>query len=171
MNPLRTLHSYKRRIYFINKDFQRDFIVKFCILAGIGSVLTMGVVYWLAMNSTTVGIRDGRLAVHTTADYLLPLMLQTVSLEVIIGGIATVFLTMLISFRVAGPLHRLKMMLKGLAQGDVSTQMNLRSDDQLKDLAQVYNEAINKLNSRIKALKNISSVDEFKRELESFKTS
>jgi len=63
------------------------------------------------------------------------------------------------------------MMLQGLAKGDVATQMYLRSDDQLKDLAQVYNETINKLNVRIKALKNASSLDEIKKELDNFKTS
>ena len=138
---------------------------------GIGAVLTMGLVYWMAMSSTTVAIRDGRVAVHTTADYLLPLMLQTVLLEVIIASIATVALTMIFSFRIAGPLYRFKMMLQGLAKGDVATQMYLRSDDQLKDLAQVYNETINKLNVRIKALKNASSLDEIKKELDNFKTS
>jgi len=170
MSPTQTARSYKRRIYYINKDFQRDFIVKFCILAGLGSILTMGLVYWMAKNSTTVDIRQGHVAVHTTADYLFPLMFQTVSLEVIILSMATIILTLIISFRIAGPLYRFKMMLQGLAQGDLSSQMHLRSDDQLKDLANTYNEAINKLNHKIIILKNTSTVDEFKRELDKFKT-
>jgi methyl-accepting chemotaxis protein len=171
MTQSKKAHPYKRRIYYINKAFQRDFIVKFCILTGIGSILTMGLVYWLAMNSTTVAISDGRVAVHTTADYLLPLMSQTVLLGLVIGCIATVALTMIISFRIAGPLYRFKIMLHGLAQGDFSASMQLRSDDQLKDLAQAYNESIGKLNNKIKALKNISSAEELKRELDNFKTS
>jgi len=164
-------HPYKRRIYYINKDFQKNFIIKFCILAGLGAVVAMGFIYGLAMSSTTVVIRDGRVAVHTTADYLLPLMFQTVLFEVIIVSIVTIALTMLVSFRIAGPLYRFKMMLQGLGQGDLSTQMHLRSDDQLKDLAQVYNEAVGKLNGKIKTLKNATSVDEIKRELDKFKTS
>jgi methyl-accepting chemotaxis protein len=170
MTQSKTGPQYQRKICYIRKDFQRDFIVKFCILAVAGSVLTMGLVYWLAMNSTTVAIRYGRVAVHTTADYLLPLMFQTVLLEIIIGIIATIALTLIISFRIAGPLHKLKMMFQGLAKGDLSAQMYLRSDDQLKDLAQDYNEAIRQLNNKIKALKNISSMDEIKRELDQFKT-
>jgi len=162
---------FKRKIIYINKDFQRDFIIKFCLLTGLGAVLAMGLVYWLAMNSTTVAIRDGRVAVHKTAEYLLPLMFQTVSLEVIIVVIATISLTMIISFRIAGPLYRLKMMFQVLAEGDFSTQMHLRTDDQLKDVAQAYNDAINKLNNKIKVIKNLSSVDEMKRELDNFKTS
>ena len=170
MNPLKTIRRYRRRIYFINNDFQKDFILRFCALAGLGSVLTMGLVYWLAKNSTTVAIWDGHVAVHTTADYLLPMMFQTVLLEVIIGTVATIALTMIISFRISGPLFRLKMMFLGLAKGDLSSQMQIRSDDQLKDLAQGYNEAISKLNYKIKALKNIASVDDIKRELDNFKT-
>ena len=170
MKQSKTARPYKRRNYYVHKDFQKDFIVKFCILTGLGSVLSMGLVYWLAMNSTTVAIKDAHVAVRTTADYLLPLMFQTVLLEVIIGTIATVALTLIISFRIAGPLYRLKVMFQGLAQGDVSAQMQLRSNDQLKDLAQSYNEAIGKLNIKIKALKNISTVNEIKKELDNFKT-
>jgi len=170
MKSVNLEHPYKRRIYFINKVFQSDFILKFCLLAGIGSVLTMGVVYWMAMNSTTVVIEEGHVSVRTTAEYLFPLMVQTVSLELIIGSIATIALTILISFRIAGPLYKFKIMFQSLAQGDLSVQMNLRSDDQLKDLAQTYNEAINKLNNKIKKLKSVSSMDELKRELETFKT-
>ncbi len=170
MKPSPKHPQYKRRIYYINKDFQRDFIVKFCILTGLGSILTMGLVYWLAQNSTTVAIQEGRVAVHTTAEYLLPLMLQTVLLECIVGGLATVMLTLIISHRIAGPLYRLKIMFKGLAEGDLSTQMHLRSDDQLKDLAHAYNETVGKFNNKIKVLKNASSMDEFKREIDKFKT-
>lgn len=170
MTPVKMIRQYKRKNIYINKDFQKDFIIKFCTLAAIGSVLTMGLVYWMAMNSTTVAITNGHVRVHTTADYLFPLMFQTVILEVIIGTMATIVLTMIISFRIAGPLYKLKMMFLGLAQGDLSMQMHLRSDDQLKDLAQAYNEAINKLNIKIKALKNLTSIDEFKKELDNFKT-
>jgi len=171
MTPANSAYPYKRKIYFINKNFQSDFIIRFCVLAGLGAVLAMGLVYWLAMNSTTVAIRNGHVGVHTTAEYLLPLMFQTVSLEVIIGTIATIALTMIISFRIAGPLYRLKMMFKDLGTGNLSTQMHLRSDDQLKDIAQAYNDAIHTLNIKIKSLKDISSMDEMKRELDHFKTS
>ena len=63
------------------------------------------------------------------------------------------------------------MMLLGLSHGDLSTHMKLRSEDQLKDVAQAYNEAVDHFNSKIKTLKNASSVDEFKKELDKFKTS
>ncbi len=171
MKPPKTPLPYKRSVYYLNEGFQRDFIVKFCILAGVSSILAMSLVYWLALNSTTVAIKDGHVAVHTTAEYLWPLMFQTVLLELVFGTIATVALTLIISFRIAGPLHRLKLTLQGLGRGDLATQICLRSDDQLKDLAQVYNDAIYQLNGQVKLLKNASSVDEFKRELAKFKTS
>ncbi len=171
MDQAKSFPRYKRRAPYINKDFQLNFIVKFCVLTGCGTVLAMGLMYWLAKNSTTVAIKQSHVAVHTTADYLLPLMLQTVLLECIIGCIATVFLVMIINRKIAGPLHELKIMFPLLAEGNLSTPMHLRPDDQLKDVAQAYNHMINKLNSKIKALKNISSLDAAKRELDKFKTS
>ncbi len=162
--------QYKRRIYYIEKEFQAKFIIKFCLLLAFGSLLTVVLIYWFARHSTTVAIVQGHVAVHTTAEYLLPLMAQTVLIELIIVGIATIVMTLLISHKIVGPLHRLKVMLVGLAEGDLSTPMHLRKGDQLKNVADTYNEAVNKLNDKVKTLKNASSMEDLKKQLDKFKT-
>ncbi len=162
---------YKRRNYYIDKDFQNRFIMKFCMLVAFGSLMTIGMVYWLAGHSTTVAIADGRVGVHTTAEYLLPLLLQTVFVQLLIVSLATIVLTLLISHKIAGPLYRFKLMLNGLGEGDVATMMKLRQGDQIQQVAQAYNDAINKLNYKIKMAKGASSVDEVKKVLSTFKTS
>ena len=162
--------AYQRRIYYIEKEFQLRFIIKFCLLAGAGSLLVIGVVYWLARHSTTVAIASGRVGVHSTAEYLLPLLLQTVLIELIVVGLATTVMTMLISHKIAGPLYRLKALLKDLGEGELSASMKLRKGDQLQPVADIYNESVRKLNDKVKKLKNVSSVDELKRQLDQFKT-
>ena len=136
-----------------------------------GSLVTIGVVYWLARHSTTVAIINGRVGVHSTAEYLLPLLQQTFLIELCVVSLATIFMTVLVSHKIAGPLYRLKVMLAGLGEGDVSTRMHLRQGDQLQKVAESYNEAINKLDYKIKMLKNASNSADLKRELDKFKTS
>ena len=168
MSP--NLRKHQRRNYYIDKGFQTKFIVKFCLLVAFGSALTVVLIYWLAQHSTTVGIADGRVAVHATAEYLLPLLLQTVFIELVIVSLAAIVMTVLFSHKLAGPLHRLKLMLAKLGEGDFSLSMKLREGDQLQQVATAYNEAIEKVNAKIKKAKESSSLDEVKTILNTFKT-
>jgi len=160
----------QRRNYYIDKDFQTKFILKFCSLIAFGSLLTVALIYWLAGHSTTVGIANGRVAVHSTAEYLLPLLLQTVFVVLVLVSLATIVMTLFVSHKIAGPLYRLKAMLGVLGTGDFSSSMRLREDDQLQQVAAAYNEAVEKLNGKIKKAKNASSPDEVKNTLNTFKT-
>lgn len=162
--------KYQRRNYYIDKNFQTKFILKYCVLVAFGSALTVALIYWLARQSTTVGIANGRVAVHNTAEYLLPLLLQTVFVELVVVSLAAIVLTLFISHKIAGPLYRFKVMLGALGEGDVSSTMRLREGDQLKQVAVAYNEAVEKLNARIKKIKSASSMDEVKNTLNTFKT-
>jgi len=160
----------QRRNYYIDKDFQTKFILKFCSLIAFGSLLTVALIYWLAGHSTTVGIADGRVAVHTTAEYLLPLLLQTVFVELVVVSLAAIVMTLLFTHKIAGPLCRLKVMLGQLGEGDFSSSMRLRKDDQLQQVAAAYNEAVEKINGKIRRAKSASSLDEVKNTLNTFKT-
>ena len=163
--------KYQRRNFYIEKEFQRAFIIRFCLLMALGSLLTMVLVYWLARHSTTVAISNGHVAVHSAADYLLPLMGQTVLIQLMVTSFATIGMTMMISHKIGGPLYRLKVMLGGLGNGDLTTPMRLRQGDQLKSIANIYNEALAKLDAQIKGLKKASSMEEVKKQLDKFKTS
>ncbi len=163
--------DFKRRNYYIDKEFQNKFIVNFCLLVLFGSLITVGVVYWLARSSTTVAILNGRVGVHSTAEYLLPLLLQTFFIQLAVVSVVTIVMTVLVSHKIAGPLYRLKVMLAGLGEGDVSTRMHLRQGDQLQKIAEAYNDTINKLDYKIKMLKNAPTAADFKKELDKFKTS
>ena len=160
----------KRRNYYIDKNFQTKFILNFCSLIAFGSVLIVVLIYWLAQHSTTVGIVHGHVAVHTTAEYLLPLLVQTVCVELVIVSLAAIVMTLLFTHKIAGPLHRLKLMLAKLGEGDFSSSMRLREGDQLQQVAVAYNEAVEKINGKIKALKCSSSLDEARDVLKTFKT-
>jgi len=162
--------KFKRRKYFIDKKFQAEFIIRYCLLVAFGSLLTVVLVYWLAQRSTTVAIINGHVAVHTTAEYLLPLMTQTVFIELAIVSVFTGIMALLVSHKIVGPLYRLKTMFTSLGGGDLLSRMHLRKGDQLQDVAQAYNEAVDKLRHKVNRLKHTPSAEELKRELDQFKT-
>jgi len=144
----------KRRIYFIEKRFQTNFILKFCVLVAIGGLLTIGILYFLAMRSTTVSFVNSRVVVRTTADFILPILIQTVAIVTVLVGLATIVVTLFVSHKIAGPLYRFKKVMQALAEGNFSDDFRIRHLDQLQDLADVFNVMISKIRTELKTLKD-----------------
>lgn len=146
--------TYKRRIYFIEKSFQTRFILKFCVLVAVGGLLTIGMLYVLAMQSTTVSFVNSRVVVRTTADFILPIVIQTVAIVTILVGLATIVVTLFVSHKIAGPLYRFKKVMQALAEGNFSSDFRIRHLDQLQDLANAFNTMIVKIRTDLKTLKD-----------------
>jgi methyl-accepting chemotaxis protein len=146
--------TYKRRVYFIEKKFQTRFILKFSALVCLAGLLTIGVLYLLCAQSTTVSIVNSRVMVRSTADFLLPLLIQTVAIVTVLVGLATVVVTLFVSHKIVGPLYRLKKVIQALAEGDFSSGFRIRHPDQMQDLADNFNLMIQKLRQQLNLLKN-----------------
>jgi nitrogen fixation/metabolism regulation signal transduction histidine kinase len=134
--------GYRRKNVYIDKDFQTRFILKFCALVAIGSGLTIVVLYLLSQQSTSVSFVQARVKVMTTADFILPLMVQTVLVVLGFVGFGTIAVTLFVSHKIAGPLFRFKQTFKDLAAGNFSNQVRLRKDDQLVEVAGDFNHMI-----------------------------
>jgi methyl-accepting chemotaxis protein len=143
----------KRRNYFIDKEFQSKFISKFCILVVLAGLVTTGIIYFMGGKSTTVAIVDSRVIVRSTADFLLPILLQTVLAVMVVTALATIIVTLLFSHKLAGPLYRFKKAVEGVKNGDLGANFHLRNYDQLKGLSNELNAMINKLREQISAIK------------------
>ncbi len=148
----------RRRIYFIEKRFQARFIVKFCLLVILGAMVTGALLYLLSVGSTTVTFENLRAKVFTTADFLFPLLIQTLLVATVVVGLATIILTLFISHKIAGPLYRFKKELGSVESGDLSRNFNIRKNDQLQDLAVSMNNMINKLRDNLSELKKKYSI-------------
>lgn len=139
----------RRKNYFIDKSFQTKFILKFCLLVIAAGMLTMGILYYLSLRSTTVAIVNSSVVVKSTADFILPILIQTVVVVSLLLGIAVIIVTLFVSHKIAGPLYRLKKSMQALGEGDFS-EINLRKMDQLQELAQEFNRMVGKLKERLK---------------------
>jgi signal transduction histidine kinase len=149
MTEMKEVRIDRRKTLFIEKSFQVKFIIKFCLLVIAGGLLTAGILYFLSMRSTTVAIVNSEVVVKTTADFLLPILIQTVVVVMILLSIATIIVTLIVSHKIAGPLYRLKKAMHDLGEGDFSTEINLRKFDQLKHIAQEFNNMAGKLKKKL----------------------
>jgi methyl-accepting chemotaxis protein len=138
-----------RRNYYIDKDFQNKFVMKFCGLVALGAVVTMALLYLMAREATTVSIVHSRITVRTPADFLLPLMVQTVIIVTVIVSLAAAAVTLFVSHKIAGPLFRFKQTFRELSLGNFSNQVRLRKGDQLLELASEFNHMIASVRGQI----------------------
>ncbi len=145
--------DYKRHIYFIEKKFQSNFILKFCGLVAGGALLTIGILYFLSSKSTTVTIVDSRVMVRSTSDFLLPILTQTVLIVMLLVGLATVAITLFVSHKISGPLYHFKKTMEDLEKGDFSSDFRIRCPDQLQVLAESFNAMIGKTREQVKLIK------------------
>ncbi|MDP8253002.1 MAG: HAMP domain-containing protein [Candidatus Kaelpia aquatica] len=130
----------KRRIYFIDRKFQVQFIIKFCLLVVLSSAITAGLLYLFASRTTTVSFENTEAVVKSTADFIAPILIQTIVVVMVFMGLFTIMLTLFISHKIAGPLYRLQKEFEIMADGDFRSDFKLRGDDQLQSIAESLND-------------------------------
>ena len=125
----------RRRNYFIDRKFQSQFIMKFCLIIIIASLMIGGLTYYFNRQTTTVAFENLKVVVKSTADFILPTVLYILGIVTVLVGIATIAVTLFTSHKIAGPIYRLKIELEKMKNKDLSSAVYLRADDQLKKVA------------------------------------
>ncbi|NLE64521.1 MAG: methyl-accepting chemotaxis protein [Elusimicrobia bacterium] len=147
-----TSKVYKRRQYFIDKDFQSGFILKFLGVVAAGSGLTVILLYLFSLHSTTVAFVNARVTVMTTADFLVPILLQTMAVVTVLVSLGAAVVMVFVSHKIAGPLYRFKQTFRELGNGNFTNQVRLRKGDQLHEVASDFNQMITALRNQIHAI-------------------
>jgi len=130
---------YKRRNYFINKEFQGRYIFNYFVLAAIGSLLFIGVFSFFSSNTLPIVYDNYHLQLGVTPEILFKKMLSTQWLFIVVGGGIVVLVTLLMTHRVAGPFYRFEKTLDRMVDGDLTGKIVLRKKDEGKELAQKIN--------------------------------
>jgi len=157
----------RRRNYFIKKSFQAKFILKFCLLLIFACVL-MGVLMYVSSTRTvTTSFEDLRFVAKSTADFILPSLILCSIVAIILISIACIGVVLFLSHRLAGPLYRLEQSMHRIAAGDLTIETNLRTDDEIKALADSLNEMVKKMRGAIRSIHN--EVAELEHSLSSLK--
>ncbi len=153
----------RRKIRIVRMGFQRNFILKFCAIMILSSLIIAAIVYVLSASSVTTVFENSRLTIKSTADFILPLLIISSLVAIVIGGIITIILTLFISHRIAGPLYRLEHDIKEVGNGNLSVVIHVRKKDELKDLVGFLNQMIDSIRKIIvdtnKELSGISATN------------
>lgn len=144
----------KRKKLYIKKEFQTDFSVKFLILIAIESVLAIGLFVYLSRGTVITGYSGAELVIAKTGEYFLPSLLLANLAVIGITAIAGFLVMISYSHKIAGPLYRFEKSIDEMASGDLTSRFNLRSGDQLEELAGRLNSFSRKLDGAVSDIKD-----------------
>ncbi len=148
----------RRRQYFIKKGFQGTFILKFCALVLLGTVLSTLLILALSGDTLTSDFSQSRLEIKSTSQAILPAVLMTNLITLAFITLAVMVLTLFISHKIAGPLFRLEKELDEIGQGDLTKMVVLRDKDQVNALAQSITVMAEQLHTKVSDIRD--SVDQ-----------
>lgn len=146
--------TYKRRNFFINKEFQGKLIFNYFLLVVIGSALFVGIISFFSSNTLSIVYENYHLELGITPDILLKKFFSAQWFFIIIGGGAVIIVTLFLSHRVAGPFYRFEITLDEMINGDLSQTIYLREKDEGKELASKINLFNHKLSDKVAIIKN-----------------
>ncbi len=159
--------GYKRRNFFINKEFQGKIIFNYFILVVLGSIFFLGAITFFSSNTISIVYENYHLSLGLTPDILLKKFFTAQWFFIIFGGGAVIVITLFLTHRVAGPFYRFEVTLDEMISGDLSHIIHLREKDEGKELARKLNLFNTRLSEKAAALKSCkNSIQECIREIE-----
>jgi methyl-accepting chemotaxis protein len=141
--------SYHRRRYFVKKEFQLKFILKFCLLVLIGTMISTALLFLFSQDTLTSSFQQSRLVIKSTGLAILPSVVYTNLITLGVIAIATIIVTLFVSHKMAGPLFRFEKELKDIGEGDLTRRVILRKKDPVGDIAVCLNNMIAGLHDKI----------------------
>ena len=120
---------YNRKKFWIQPEFQKRIITFW----GIQALLVALCVYFLTMFLTT------RYLTPADAALVRALLRPALMISAAVGFALSCLAGAVVSFRIAGPVHRIKMSIDKIINGKFAEPIVLRQDDELKDLAAAIN--------------------------------
>ncbi len=147
--------GYKRKNYFIKKEFQFKFIIKFCLVLLAGIVFSTVLVFLFSQGTLTSSFDNSRLIIKSTGDAIMPTLIITnlVTLGIIV--LAAIGVTLFVSHRIAGPMYRFEQDIKRIAKGDLCIRINLRQKDQFSEMAKAFNDMSSSLHEKVSEIDSI----------------
>ena len=139
-NPRR----YRRRQLIVNRALQFPFVrvmvLSVCLMAA-ASLTAVSLAIRVTLSTFELSQDAVTVSLFNTASWM-------IVLELLLVTPVVVWLGILITHKVAGPLVRIRTALAQLAAGDFNVQIRLRQGDELADVADLINYLATSLRSR-----------------------
>ena len=150
----------RRKHYLISLRFQLKYIAYILLFLYIGAAIAGYTVYyttWVTLGEKLANVYPRGRLIYIFHDANVALILRLFFLTPLFILIGT-----LLSHRIAGPVYRIGKYAESLMQGDLSEDLYLRKNDELKDLAGKMTELCHNLrDKKDKRAKTVGEITDF----------
>lgn len=158
---------YKRRKYFIKKEFQGKFILLFLGIATLGGVLSLAGFTFFSVKKIEYLVYSIHIPSKRLKEIIMNEMLYSNLLSLLFVILATLVTIRWLTMRISGPLYRIKKDLESIRDGNLSFVITLRYRDEFKDFASELNFFVEKFRRAFSSLKHQTEiVDKYLRDIE-----
>jgi len=141
-----------RRRYLIDKGFQGRFIFSYVAISVVGMIISIGLFNYFALSA--IENLKWRMAIYesTLSEVISPYLFIVIVFAVLLSGSTAVVLSKITTWKIAGPIYRLKKDIDELADGNLNIKFALRKKDAFKDIATELNAVASSLRERFKEI-------------------
>lgn len=143
----------RRRRYFINKDYQTRFIVRFAVITTAWSLAAASLFAFVVGKRLEAAMYTSHLRITSASEIILPAALYA-------EGIALVFYCLLLGYAIldlykktATPLYMLKKDILRFGNGDLMSPIQLRPQDAFQDLSSALDDMRKNVGLRFSGVK------------------
>ncbi len=141
----------------IDFQYKLSFIIKICVVLVVSAViyeiiLKNFVSYQIDASSTYASARS---TIKSVDDFLFPSLWFAVTIFTLLLSIGIAIISVFVSHKIAGPIYRLEVSLRDFKRGKFY-KVHLRTKDQIKGLATLLNQFVEKLITQISTVKKKS---------------
>ncbi|MGC1455705.1 MAG: hypothetical protein WA946_11015 [Nitrospirota bacterium] len=128
--------AHNRKKYFINKDFQSRFILRFVAVAIIWAAATIMLFSYLAGKRLDAIRYSSYIDIKTTSELLLPVTIGVHAISLLVfAGILAATINSLWK-RLSPPLYSIKKDIMRIGGGDLASEVSLSKDEEFQYLAE-----------------------------------
>lgn len=142
-----------RKVLFIDKRFQSEFILKFVVLLLVGTGVFVLASYLILNRRLEETYYSAHFTIKNTGEVLLPTLLALSGIFVVVLCAAAIIITLYVSHHIAGPLFAMRRYLENISHGELDFEPKLRLKDQTTPLAESLSHALETLNVRLVAIR------------------
>lgn len=124
-----------RKKYWIKKDFQARFIMRFMLVAIIWASTTVALFAFLAGRKLDDLRYSSHIDLQTTSELLLPITIKVQLCSLLIFAVILAYTIRALWRKFSPPLAALQRSIISIADGDLSYKVTLRKEDEFQDLA------------------------------------
>lgn len=135
----------RRRRYFINKSLQIKFIA---LVLSLFLLATLSV--WLDAYLHISGLFAKQELSDVQYLSMMYALNYVILVKLVIALVIVGFVSILFSHLIAGPAYHIKRIMETVRDGDTNARVHLRKWDELKDVAEAFNEMMDSLQKKIR---------------------